>query len=59
MLKAVALSGVLQDNLIRLRVMKGDKRPFKILNNVNATLKPASPPTLAIHSTNAFGLMGA
>jgi hypothetical protein len=29
-----------QDNLIRLKVMKGNKRPFTILSNVNAVLKP-------------------
>ena len=32
-----------QDVLIRLRVKKTDKRPFNILNNVNAVLKPVMP----------------
>ncbi len=32
-----------QDVLIRVRLMKGNKRPFNILNNVNAVLKPVTP----------------
>ncbi|EIE18194.1 putative pleiotropic drug resistance protein 3 [Coccomyxa subellipsoidea C-169] len=35
-----AYRNFIEDVLIRLRVKKTDKRPFNILNNVNAVLKP-------------------
>ncbi|BDA47821.1 probable pleiotropic drug resistance protein 1 [Coccomyxa sp. Obi] len=35
-----AYRNFIEDALIKLRLMKGNKRPFNILNNVNAVLKP-------------------
>ena len=34
---------MLQDFLIRLRIMKGLKQPFTILDSVSGVLRPVSP----------------
>ena len=34
--------GELQDQLIALRLMRGNKRPFRVLRDVSGVLKPVS-----------------